>query len=286
MKSENLKYFIGFDIGGTNIKYLLRQGNKILIYHSYKTNNIRGKQDLLNLFYSVIDPIILNYGKKNITGIGIGSKGRVTSEGVIVSSSLKLLSGLDLVSNLENKYSIKTKVVNDASLPYYAITENIKNKTILNVTLGTGIGTSLFLNYENLGGDYFSSKFARYEFRDSYIENYVSTDFLLNKIKENNLNINSTLELYDLASLGNKISKNIFKEYGENIGEVLSILLNKYHIDEIFFSGGIIKGKTFFFNHIKNSLEKYSNKKLPILKIFKEDYEIGCYGASNLFNFD
>ena len=134
MESSDLKYFVDFDIGGTNVKYLVREENNIVLSGFCETSKFSTCEDLLDYIYSIIDSILLKYGILNICGIGIGSKGRVTKSGIIISSSLKILNNLDLVTNLESKYDISTKVVNDASLPYYAISDNVCNKTIFIVT--------------------------------------------------------------------------------------------------------------------------------------------------------
>ena len=282
MTNDNIEYYIGIDIGGTNIKYLLREKDKILLSGSYESNKIKTREDIINFIYSVVDTIILKYKNENIKGIGIGSKGRVTEEGVIRNSSFIALNNLDLVTKLQDKYEIKTKVVNDASLPYYTIKDKIKDKIILIVTLGTGIGTAIFHNDEKIGNEFFSSEFALSKFRDGVNRDYTSTNFLLSKIKENKLNIETPFELFTLATEEcNDVAKKIFKEYGENLGEIFSTLINQYNIDEIYLCGGIIKGKKLFLQYIENSLKKHS-KKIPSLKTIEKPYEIGAYGASKL----
>jgi len=282
MTNDNVEYYIGIDIGGTNIKYILREKDKILLSGSYKSNKIKTRKDILNFIYSVVDTIILKYKNENIRGIGIGSKGKVTEEGVIRNSSFIALNNLDLVTKLQDKYNIKTKVVNDASLPYYTINDKIKDKIILIVTLGTGIGTAIFYNDEKIGNEFFSSEFALAKFRNGVNQDYASTNFLLSKIKENKLDIETPLELFTLATEKcNDVAKKIFEEYGKNLGEIFSTLVNQYKIDEIYMCGGIIKGKKLFLQYIENSLKKHS-KKIPNLKTIEKPYEIGAYGASKL----
>ncbi len=274
MVNLDLDYFIGFDIGGTNVKYLIREKNNVLFSGSVKTSKFKSQDELIFFIFSIIDFMILEYGEKNICGVGFGSKGRVQKNGVILSSSLKLLSGLDLVSLIGERYEFKVKVVNDASVPYFAITESVLDKNILIVTLGTGLGTAVFRNSVHIGDEYFSSIFAHKKFKDGVNEDFVSIKFLLNKISENNLDIKTPLELFNLAKSGNKIACKIFEEYGKNIGDVLFCLVEEFEVDEIYFSGGVIKGKELFLDFTKEILG---------IECHVLSGEVGAFGASKLF---
>ena len=290
---ETKNYYIGIDIGGTNIKYLLREKNNVILSNSYKTNKLKTQKEFLDFIDSIIEYIILKYKKENIKGIGIGSKSKITEDGTILSESLPMLNNLNIIKIVEEKYNIKTKIVNDACLPYYFIkdklVEEINNKTILIVTLGTGIGTSIWNKNKQIGNGLSSSKFSHTNFREGIIENYSSTKFLIEKSKEHQLEIKKPIELFNLAKneddKNNKISKKIFEEYGNNIGEIISILINSNDINEIYLSGGITNAKELFLENVKTSLKKYSNNKIPNIKIIESQnnkYEIGAYGASIL----
>lgn len=283
MVDDKNDYFIGIDIGGTNIKYLLRNNDDVLESGSYKTMSIRNLEDMLSCFFSVIDSSVLKCRKENIKGIGIGSKGKVSSDGIIECGTFLPFEKIDLVNILQNKYGIKTRVINDASLPFYVIDENNIDKTILIATLGTNLGTSLYRNDEKVGDENFSSEFAFTGFRNGLNRDYTSTEFLLTMAKENGLNVETPLELFNLAIDNNDVAKEAFEEFGKNIGEVISTLVNKHSIDKIYMSGGITKAEQFFLRDVLDSLNKYSCGKVPSIKIIESEYEIGAYGASRIF---
>jgi len=278
------RYFIGIDIWGTNIKYLLRDNNEVLSSGSYKTSWIQNNQDVLRVLYSIIENIIQEYWKSNIGWIWIGSKGRVTPRWSIKSSSFKPLIGLKIKKLLENNYWLITHVVNDASLPYYALEDIEKhNKHILCITLWTGIGTAVYINGKKIGDETFSSQFASTPFKEHTYESYASILFLLHEAQKNNISIQSPLELYELGKNKNdNTALNIFKQYWNNLWEIFSILVNEHEIDEIHISGGITWAVDLFISSMKQSLEKYVKRKQPTIHIYKDKYEIGAYGASKL----
>ncbi len=278
-----MNLYVGIDIGGTNIKHLVREEDKVLLSGSCKSSDFSRKEDLLEYIFSLIKDIVSKYKIENVKGIGVGSKGRVTEKGVILCSSYPAVNGLDLVTSIEKEYGVKTRVVNDASLPYYAIRGEVKDKKVLIVTLGTGTGTAIFHNDKKVGDEFFSSSFARTKFRDKTNEAYASTNFLLTRAKENNIVAKTPLELFSKGISGDDKAKEIFKEYGQNLGEILSSLVNQYDIEEIHMTGGILNGKSLFLEHMKNSLKKHSKKEFPKIKLIKSKHPVGALGASKLF---
>lgn len=283
--NTNGKYYIGIDIWGTCIKYLLRYENNVVTSGSYPADRIKDSKDVLAIIFSIIDSITLKY--ENIWWVGIGSKGRVTKDGIIKSSSFKALAGLDLKNILEKKYKCRVKVINDASLPYYAIPEIDKERVNLFVTLGTGMGTSLFHNGKKIGDETFSSQFSSGKFRQWVREDYASTRFLLDQAKNNNIVCENIYELSLLASKDDAtafIVQEIFKKYGENLGEILSILINDFDVDRIYISWGITQGVSLFQKYVVSSIAQYSRDHIPEVHIINKKYPLGAYGASMLFS--
>jgi len=280
---KTVKYYIGIDIGGSSIKYLLRHNDEIITSGSESTRTLKTNQDVLNLIFFIIDSIISQYENNEIEGIWVGSKGSITKDGMIASSSFQALAGLDLKNILQERYTLKVKVVNDASLPYYALNDSQKHeKNILCLTLWTGIGTAIFLKGKKIGDETFSSQFSSTLFKKGTHENYASVNFLLHKARENNITVDTPFEL---AKNKNDIMKDIFAEYWANIGEIIAKLIEDYNIGSIYISGWITKSKDLFEKDLQESL--YRNSSLsPNIIIINENYEIGAYGASKLIEED
>jgi len=279
---ETVGYYIGIDIWGSSIKYLLRMNGDIISSWSQSTNLITNNEDIIEIIYNIIDPIIQEYWLTNIKGIWIGSKWRVTTTWLIQSSSFKPLAGLNFKAILEEKYKITTTVVNDASLPYYALQGSQKyEKNILCLTLWTGIGTAIFLKGKKFGDETFSSQFSSTPFKASTHEAYASVKFLLNKAQENDIIAETPSELSELIESNGTIIRSIFAEYGANIWEMIAKIVEDAHIDTIYISGWISKSKHLFEENIQDSLHKYSHL-TPHIIFINEPYEVWAYGASKL----
>ena len=152
------------------------------------------------------------------------------------------------------------------------------------------MGSTIFKNSKPNCSIYFSDDIAHSKFKNSSIDYYMSTQRLLDRAKELNLDVNSPKDIYGIATKSKdktqkENAKEIFKEYGENFGEIISIITNKNDVDLVFISGGILKGHKLFLKYTKKSLKNHTKKgnNIPKIKLLKSKHEMGALGASMMF---
>lgn len=148
-----MKYYVGVDLGGTNIvAALVDENGKILNKSSCKTNLPKEPEvlvsDIANLVYLFLKEF--NISINDIENVGIGVPGIVdTKEKVIVYSCNFNYSNVKIAEMLESKIGKKIYIENDANaaaLGEFVCGAGVGSETMIVLTLGTGIGGGIILN--------------------------------------------------------------------------------------------------------------------------------------------
>lgn len=144
--------FVGFDIGGTTIKYgVLNEQGEILEKAAIKTNYV--VEELLNDMEQIVAEAQAKY---EIEGIGISAPGIIQKDGfMLTAGAIKPLYGMNLKQALEQRCQLPVAIENDANAAALAErwignAQGIDN--YLCMVLGTGIGGGIVLNGEVFRG--------------------------------------------------------------------------------------------------------------------------------------
>lgn len=147
-----MAYYIGLDIGGTKCAASLGETvngelPRILKKDRFATADLPPKE-ALERFSAFIESVIGTY---KIDGIGISCGGPLDSKRGIIQAppSLPLWNGIEIVRYFEEKFSVRTKLQNDANACAvaewkYGAGKGAENMVFL--TFGTGFGAGLILN--------------------------------------------------------------------------------------------------------------------------------------------
>ncbi len=154
------KYYIGIDLGGTNIAAgIVDINGKIFCKKSVKTNLPKPESELENNIFELCKLLCEENGydlHKDIISVGIGTPGSVDGRRGIVWQNVNFgYENWKIKENLENLFKIPVYVENDANAAIVAevMAGNAKGcKNALIVTLGTGVGGGAFLNGEIYAG--------------------------------------------------------------------------------------------------------------------------------------
>ena len=149
--SKTIKYAIGVDLGGTNIKIgIVTDKGKLIKKTSVKTEAECGPKKVISNIQKGIEEILIQ-NKYKIQGISIGCPGVVSTKKGIVESAPNLpgWKNIKLGPIIKNKFDYKIHLENDANAA--AIGELIfgagkKLDSFIMVTLGTGVGGGIVFN--------------------------------------------------------------------------------------------------------------------------------------------
>lgn len=300
-----MNFYIGLDIGGTNIKsgVILENGtilnNNINMYDSFSNSN---KDIILNNFLNIIlkeIDLAKNYNK--LIGIGIGFPGpfdykngiskikNINKYDSIYNINIKqeLLNNLLCNNSLKNIFSEKFDILfeNDAtlySLGELELNQNLKIGKTLCLCIGTGCGSTFFENGKVLkygNGIPENGWVYNIPFKDSIIDDFISARGILKFYNSiNNENINNVKDIA-LSFENNIYSRETFNYFGKILAESLNVILNKFDAKNLVLGGQICKS----YNLFKDSLLKNLNFS-PNTTLSLDTSKSTLLGAKALFN--
>lgn len=148
------KYNIGIDLGGTKVLCALveKTTNKVLFEVKKKTKKEKGNKKVFSKLTEAIDELfeVSKVNKDAISSIGIAIAGQVDREnGILINACNLQCKNLNIKNQIEDKYNIKTYIVNDVEAAtigelLFGAAKNYKN--VLCVFVGTGIGSCLVID--------------------------------------------------------------------------------------------------------------------------------------------
>lgn len=320
---KNIKKMVvlGIDIGGTSIKggIVNQKGNLFDGFRMAVTKGEDAKKTIAKLIKEV-NAFLKKYGykKEDIFGIGCGVPGIIDSTNGIVtlSSNLKWYN-LPLKKMLEDGLGLPVKITNDANAAAIAEAKfgsGSQYKSFLMVTLGTGIGSGIFVDgklYEgNLGkGGEFGHSLLVMDGRQcgcgrkGCLEAYASANALVNdatimmrfhkeslmwKILEEKYagKMNAKIP-FDAAKKGDEAAVQLINQYVKYLSEGLINYFNIFRPEAVILSGGIAEQGEFLIKKIRDYCAEhdYGIKLCPPVDIVKSSvgYDSGKIGAAALF---
>uniref|UniRef100_A0A7V3RFW7 ROK family protein n=1 Tax=candidate division WOR-3 bacterium TaxID=2052148 RepID=A0A7V3RFW7_UNCW3 len=271
-----MSYYIGVDVGGTNIKAGIVYKDSVIKRINLKTQADRGPEECLNQIRRAIKNFI-NEGE----GIGIGIAGIIDSKKGIVRYSPNLIGWEDirLVSILKKDFKKPVRILNDVNAILigewiYGAGKGYKN--IFLFTLGTGVGGAGVCEGRLLfGANGFAGEFGHTVINFSgpkclcgnygCLERYVGSRYIIelahNKIKKERTSLSNYKNLTpkiiaDEAKKGDRIAIEIFEEVGYYIGIGVANIVNLFDPEVVIISGGISRAGKILFEPIKRTVRQ------------------------------
>jgi len=271
-----MKKFICFDVGGTNIKMALLVGNKIqqkIIQLPTKKNQIA--KNIVDLTRQQLND------KTQYSGICLA-----WPQPINISLKAEIIK-----TTLTKIFQLPVFIENDANVftLYEAILgQGKKYKTVVGITLGTGVGSGLVIDKKIYHGRKSAIELGHTTLnflgpscncgQKGCWEQYAGSAALLRLAKNYKLKITSGKELYNLAKLKNGLALKVWKDYGKFVGLGIVNAINAYDPEIIIVGGNISRANKFFKNSMFTVIKQKSFLPVPIIK-FSKNYQAGLIGA-------
>ncbi len=300
-----MKYYIGIDLGGTNVRTLLVDENG----KSYSevrdiTERENGPDYVCSKIIRQIEGLDYSVcgGLSNVTGIGIGVPGPVdTVNGVmIMATNLPGFENYPICEKLSNRFNLPVFIDNDANVAGLAeaLLGAGKGKSICYyVTVSTGIGGALIVNGQLVSGGrghageigniiVKNNGYKHGALNPGAVEAEASGTAITRKGKEilGEDKVAHAGDVFRLADEGDVKAQGLADEV---ISEIAILLANIAHtVDPHCFilGGGVMKSKRYFYDQL---VEQFNSKihvgmrgYIPILETELED--CGAIGAAML----
>jgi len=311
------KNVIGIDIGGTNLRgAVVDSKGKILKKYSLSSEANVGIDNLINNMIDLINNLRADF---KITGIGIGIPGILDSKKGIITQAPNIKNAVNYpiikVLNSRIKPRLPLVIENDANCAAYGeykFGAGLGLKSLIMITLGTGVGGGIILNGEIWNGAHgMGAEIGHIKIypggskckcgHRGCLESYSSLVGIKNMIKkgvkENKINkkllekIKSTKQdklpelFYEEAKNGNSFSKRLWEEFGKALGIGISSLTNLLNVEIVVIGGGIANAWQMFIPAAKQAVKNNTligpYKKLKISKSKLKD-DAGILGAASL----
>ena len=264
-----MKTYIGIDLGGTFVKYgLVGEVGEIIEKGKIPTPVGCGYAETVEAISSAVRGLSARHGA-TVCGLGISAPGVVDGEKGIVRLSGNLgWENKPLAKDLSAKLGIPAVLTNDANAAAYgeyACGAGSDYKSVVLITLGTGVGSGIVLNGKLFEGNEGAGAELGHEVirmdgekcacgRRGCFEAYASATALIKqtmrameKDRQSMLwqlcggdinNVNGKT-VFDAAAMGDAAAKRVVNNYLRYLSEGLANIANAFRPEAILIGGGI-----------------------------------------------
>ena len=271
---------IGIDLGGTNIRGALVNDFHLKNIHSKRINSHGTSEEVLAEVFSLID-LLFN---DTVKAIGIGVPGLVNQEEKMVYDVVYIPSWqkIPLQKLVENRYHVPVYINNDSNcfaLGEYYFGKGKGSRSMVGITLGTGLGCGLIINhqlYEGRNGG--AGEFGMISYLDKTIEYYASGQFFQNVYKINGETV------FKKAGEGNEDALKKYQEFGKHLGNAINTILYAIDVELIILGGSVSNAFPYFSKSMRKQIKTFGfqNSILNLQVKVSELENAGLLGAAAL----
>ncbi len=304
-----MAYYIGVDIGGTNLKAGVVDGQGQIISEASVPTGADRPQDIVlsDILGAVMTSIAsANISVKDVRAVGMGSPGMIdTQNGIVIYNNNLGWKDFHIGEKMSAALGIPARLENDADAA--ALGEVIAGsakgaKSAMIITLGTGVGSGYVINEKIFRGCEFGHMVIAYGGRKctcgrhGCFEAYCSATGLINMTKEAiNQHPMSTLAeiakseglvsghtVFVAAEQGDAVAENIIDEYTGYLACGLANLVNGLQPEVISIGGGIGKQGERLLVPLREKMkpEVYTGLPMPKIVSCTLGYKAGLIGAA------
>jgi glucokinase len=276
MKIETI---LGIDLGGTNIRGGLVQGNDLSGIVSQKINSDGSADEVLDYLFHFTDSLL----HQSVKAIGIGVPGLAVNGIVYDVVNIPSWKEVPLQKLMEARYQIPVVINNDANC--FALGEFYYGKgkdygSMIGLTIGTGLGAGIIINKKLYSGNNCGAgEFGMIDYKDRSYEYYASGLFFQNVYGI------SGEEVFKRASHGDREALEMYEELGTHLGNALKMILYATDVELIVLGGSVKDAFPYFSGAMQKSLSTFAYKR-SVERLVIEVSELensGILGAAALY---
>lgn len=254
------------DIGGTHIKYgvLNEDTEEMSDLGKVDTDTSQPNFNMMNRLLPLIEMMKRSY---ELNGVAISSAAviePVRGEVLHANPNIPNYTGSKIKAEIEREFSLPCSVENDVNCAllgelYFGEKEDIQNALML--TIGTGVGGSLFINGNLFHGHSFSAGEIGYSYHgENNIETVASARAFINNVslRLNRADIDGHW-IFEKARAGHSVC---IEEIDRFIDRLVKIIINSVSLinpEVVLLGGGIMEQKEYLSEKIHQRFELYQN---------------------------
>ena len=283
--------YLGFDIGGTSVKYgIVDENFNIIEKSSFATN----QHSDIAVLDDICNAVEYMKGKYSFDYIGIGAPGFVDSKkGYIEGSANTPFKHTAVVDYVEKKTGFKTYVANDANCAAYGeyLYGQTETENFVMITLGTGVGGGIILNGKLFTGSTgLAGEIGHIVIRHEGLscpcgkrgcyEQYASATALIRLTKEkikksdglmscemkNQIDKIDGRTVFDYIRKGATDAKEVLDKYAKYLVDGIESICSLLQPDAIILAGGITNDKELLMEYISKYYKGTTTVKVAMLQ--------------------
>ena len=267
-----MKYRVGIDLGGTNIKAgIVNEKQEIVRESSVPTLVEREDVLIMDDMAALVKQLIKEEGltKADVIGVGVGSPGMIDAKtGEVVYSNNFGWENVQLGEYLAKKLGFPVKVSNDANCAALGevkagAAKNCKNCVM--ITLGTGVGGGVVIDGKIFEGGHAGGAELGHTMliaggepctcgRKGCFEAYASATALIRDTKRAALECEESMiyrlcggdlsqingkTVFDAMQTGDETARQVVKQYLNYLADGITNMVNIFRPDKVLLSGGV-----------------------------------------------
>ena len=284
---------VGIDIGGTNSRFGVVNGNgEVLEHDRFPTSSYPKAEGFVRAISRKIKEVIKQYEEYTFKGIGIGAPNGNFFKGTIEQAPnlpwKGMISFVDMFKRQFNERIVLTNDANAAAIGEMMFGGARHMKDFIVITLGTGLGSGIVVNGDLVyGHDGFAGEIGHtFVYMDSgrkcgcgrqgCLETYASAqgikrtvfELLAEKTRDSELrgfsfNEMSSEDIFHAAQNGDRLAKEAFDITGQYLGMKLADSVVYTSPEAIFLYGGLAKSGNLILNPTIKTFDDH------VMNIFK-----------------
>jgi glucokinase len=230
------KKVIGIDLGATNIRGAIVDGDTPLAILSRRIKSAGTVNEVRDDIYNLTDELLAN---NRVEAIGIGVPSVVDVEEGIVYDVQYIPSWKEvhLKQLMQARYNIPVYVNNDANcfaVGEYHFGKGKGSASIIGLTIGTGLGAGVIINSRLFAGtNCGAGEFGCLPYLDNIMEYYCSGSFF------QNVHGLDGLQVFNDAQRGDEKALNLYLELGAHLGNAIKMIMYTYDPELIVLGGSV-----------------------------------------------
>ena len=264
------KVVLALDLGGTNARFAaVRSDGEILTRRRVPTMKNGTAGQILDLLVKMFGEISEGVGA---VAIAAAIPALIKAESGVLAKlpNLPALEGINLSEVLKERTGLDTFIENDATAAtigehWLGASKGFDN--VIGITLGTGIGGGLIFNGKPFRGkDGSAGEIGHICVEPNgvqcgcgsrgCVEQYSSGTAIARMAREAGLDVETSLEVFDLGKIGEKKALDVFASMGRYLGIAIGGLVNLLNPDIIVICGGVTAGWDLFFDSVRDEVKK------------------------------
>lgn len=175
--------------------------------------------------------------------------------------------------------SFKIKFINDAQAfllgeTYFGQVNGAKS--VLGLTLGSGLGSSIKINQKIVDGELWKSTF-----KDGIAEDYLGSAWFVNWVKnETGIHVNGVKEIIQNQEIFEKAGA-VFDVFADNLSEFIALHYSMLRMDKVILGGNISLSSSYFLDRLIRNL--YQNKIHIPVEVSQLGEKSAVFGALAVF---